>query len=101
MIILKLISSQKILRKEGDSNPRYVFDVYTLSRRASSATRAPVLETTSYKTGASYKKFAIRTPISGKSNFFFQTNEIFSKKGTLEMLKNAVSFYTREYHIEN
>ena len=30
-------------RKEGDSNPRYAFDVYTLSRRASSATRAPFL----------------------------------------------------------
>ena len=28
------------LRREGDSNPRYAFDVYTLSRRASSATRA-------------------------------------------------------------
>ena len=32
-----------LLRKEGDSNPRYAFDVYTLSRRASSATRAPFL----------------------------------------------------------
>ena len=32
-----------VLRKEGDSNPRYAFDVYTLSRRASSATRAPFL----------------------------------------------------------
>ena len=31
------------LRSEGDSNPRYAFDVYTLSRRASSATRASFL----------------------------------------------------------
>ena len=31
------------LRREGDSNPRNAFDVYTLSRRASSATRAPLL----------------------------------------------------------
>ena len=31
------------LRKEGDSNPRDAFDVNTLSRRASSATRAPFL----------------------------------------------------------
>ena len=30
-------------RREGDSNPRNAFDVYTLSRRASSATRAPLL----------------------------------------------------------
>ncbi len=29
------------LRKEGDSNPRSAFDAYTLSRRASSTTRAP------------------------------------------------------------
>ncbi len=28
------------VRREGDSNPRNAFDVYTLSRRASSATRA-------------------------------------------------------------
>ena len=28
------------MRKEGDSNPRYAFDAHTLSRRASSATRA-------------------------------------------------------------
>ncbi len=33
------------LRREGDSNPRYAFDVYTLSRRASSATRASLLIT--------------------------------------------------------
>ena len=32
-----------ILRKEGDSNPRIGFADYTLSRRASSATRAPFL----------------------------------------------------------
>ncbi len=31
------------LRKEGDSNPRTGFAGYTLSRRASSATRAPFL----------------------------------------------------------
>ena len=32
-----------ILRKEGDSNPRNALDVYTLSRRASSTTRASFL----------------------------------------------------------
>ena len=28
------------MRREGDSNPRYALGVYTLSRRASSTTRA-------------------------------------------------------------
>ena len=33
------------LRRERDSNPRNAFGVYTLSRRASSTTRAPLLST--------------------------------------------------------
>ena len=47
------------MRRERDSNPRYALGVYTLSRRASSTTRAslqykrklPIL-----KTSANYKK---------------------------------------------
>ena len=31
------------MRRDGDSNPGYPFGVYTLSRRASSTTRAPLL----------------------------------------------------------
>ena len=31
------------MRKEGDSNPRFPLGEYTLSRRASSTTRAPFL----------------------------------------------------------
>ena len=31
------------MRREGDSNPRYALGVYTLSRRASSTTRASLL----------------------------------------------------------
>ena len=34
---------EKVLRREGDSNPRNPFGVYTLSRRASSTTRASLL----------------------------------------------------------
>ena len=34
-------------RKEGDSNPRFPLGEYTLSRRASSATRAPFLHLSS------------------------------------------------------
>ena len=36
--------SQRLRRIKGDSNPRYAFDVYTLSRRASSTTRASLLD---------------------------------------------------------
>lgn len=32
-----------LLRRERDSNPRYPFEVYTLSRRAPSTTRTPLL----------------------------------------------------------
>ena len=34
---------KSLLRREGDSNPRNPFGVYTLSRRASSTTRASLL----------------------------------------------------------
>ena len=37
-----LIFTVLILRSEGDSNPRAAFGDYTLSRRASSTTRAPL-----------------------------------------------------------
>ena len=40
---LGLIHIRKSLRREGDSNPRNPFGVYTLSRRASSTTRASLL----------------------------------------------------------
>ena len=39
----KKVCNCLILRKEGDSNPRNDFVVYTLSRRASSTTRASFL----------------------------------------------------------
>ena len=39
----KHVVCRTLLRREGDSNPRYAFGVYTLSRRASSATRASLL----------------------------------------------------------
>ena len=37
------------LRREGDSNPRYALGVYTLSRRASSTTRASLLTETDFQ----------------------------------------------------
>ena len=40
----------QIQRRERDSNPRYTFGVYTLSRRASSTTRASLLSKNSINT---------------------------------------------------
>ena len=37
------MSYGNLMRREGDSNPRNALGVYTLSRRASSTTRAPFL----------------------------------------------------------
>ncbi len=45
-----------LLRKDRDSNPGYAFDVYTLSRRASSATRASFLNKYLYS-GCKVKQF--------------------------------------------
>ena len=44
-------------RKEGDSNPRFPLGEYTLSRRASSATRAPFLLSASTLTGFDVQKY--------------------------------------------
>ena len=41
--VCEITHSPLLLRREGDSNPRYRFAVFTLSRRASSATPAPLL----------------------------------------------------------
>ena len=40
---VRLATAFSFLRREGDSNPRYPLGVYTLSRRASSTTRASLL----------------------------------------------------------
>ena len=42
--------SEYLKRRERDSNPRYTFGVYTLSRRASSTTRASLLSKNSINT---------------------------------------------------
>ena len=41
---LPLAPCSKLLRRDGDSNPGNPFGVYTLSRRASSTTRASLLQ---------------------------------------------------------
>ncbi len=61
------------MRKEGDSNPRYVFDVYTLSRRASSTTRASFPESVGNLSGCKLQLFLqCNTLFHGKSSFFFR-----------------------------
>ena len=62
-------------RREGDSNPRYAFDVYTLSRRASSATRASLQS-------MRFLGFYIN---SHKNNYFLVSGNVNSK----EKFKNA------------
>ena len=53
-------------RSKGDSNPRYAFDVYTLSRRASSTTRASLHRVVSVKTVANIIHFSSSTKVFSK-----------------------------------
>ena len=62
-------------RREGDSNPRYAFDVYTLSRRASSATRASLQS-------VRLSDFYV---YSHKNNYYLVSGNVISK----EKFKNA------------
>ncbi|MDO4210004.1 MAG: hypothetical protein Q4E44_10100, partial [bacterium] len=48
----------------GDSNPRNAFDVYTLSRRASSTTRAPLLLK---KPLQNYRKYSMQTNVANNN----------------------------------
>ena len=74
------------MRKEGDSNPRTALGGYTLSRRASSATRAPFL----IVGGAKVRLLSwIRMEFDKKFHFF-----------TLSILKMALGwFYKLPPHI--
>ena len=66
------------LRREGDSNPRYPLGVYTLSRRASSTTRASLLINAPYKSGANYKKNANNLRFQLQMYSFFRSSGAFS-----------------------
>ena len=65
------------LRSKGDSNPRYAFDVYTLSRRASSTTRASLPRVDPVKTVANIIHFSGSTKVFTKivSHFYAQPPE--------------------------
>ena len=82
-------------RRDGDSNPGYAFDVYTLSRRASSATRASLLrhKRTYY---ASLYTFSVT-----KISFFLNITTCYCKKLSgkvvfFNFLHTLVLFYTRK-----
>ena len=81
----QIIKSTFSTRRERDSNPRYTFGVYTLSRRASSTTRAPLRKFLSCKTGANYKKFLYPVHLSGKITEFIVIYAIYT---TIYLLKN-------------
>ena len=57
-------------RREGDSNPRYAFGVYTLSRRASSTTRASLHRVVPVKTGANIIHFSGSAKVFAKNSAF-------------------------------
>ena len=68
--------SEYLKRRERDSNPRNTFGVYTLSRRASSTTRASLLISgytilSFLKSGANYKENRELQAISATNVFFF------------------------------
>ena len=77
-------------RRDGDSNPGYAFDVYTLSRRASSATRASlqiIIRTTSLgyfscilSATLEHDGIIAHTNCDTKISIFFVTNTISIKK---------------------
>ena len=78
------------MRKEGDSNPRYAFDVYTLSRRASSTTRASFLELRSIAIRvASYNFFCKATLYSTAKVTFFFKSLYFSQKMIVPNLRKC------------
>ena len=58
--------SEYLKRREGDSNPRTALGGYTLSRRASSATRAPFLIW-----WCKSKTFILNSDGNGRKNHFF------------------------------
>ena len=60
------------LRREGDSNPRYPLGVYTLSRRASSTTRASLLMQYIFsQIGCKLRKICEPPAFSATNVFFF------------------------------
>ena len=96
----------KVLRREGDSNPRNPFGVYTLSRRASSTTRASLLNS---QTGTLHlltrKGTKKNSYMHNKLAFFSIFSQFYNKKpfGTLSchliyMLYRAIIYLRQALH---
>lgn len=82
----------KFERRERDSNPRYTFGVYTLSRRASSTTRAPLHRGTSQKRAQITKNISIPLNLVCKFTEFINYNLV-SDENILKMLVLVSNFY--------
>ena len=86
-VYLLFFSYFKTSRRDGDSNPGYPLGVYTLSRRASSTTRASLQSTSVLKSGANYKKNANRERFQLQMYSIFCSSTAFSKFYPQENLK--------------
>ena len=80
-------------RRERDSNPRYTFGVYTLSRRASSTTRAPLPRGTSQKRAQITKNISIPLNLVCKFTEFINYNLV-RDENILKNLLLASKIYT-------
>ena len=103
---LVIICVNYFLRREGDSNPRNPFGVYTLSRRASSTTRASLLNS---QTGTLHlltrKGTKKNSYMHNKLAFFSIFSQFYNKKpfGTLSchliyMLYRAIIYLRQALH---
>jgi hypothetical protein len=83
------------LRRDGDSNPRYPLGAYTLSRRASSTTRASLLIMyAAFKTGRKIRKYFYKTTcyeISPASDLF---SDSFTDSHDENLPKRCINFVT-------
>ena len=92
------------LRREGDSNPRYPLGVYTLSRRASSTTRASLLnECFLLKSAANYIFLRALHVFSYKCILFFVLPQhsspiIFKKNPKLINFKVFATLFEHSKH---
>ncbi len=81
-------------RRDGDSNPGYAFDVYTLSRRASSATRASL--------HWQKRNLCVTLHVFGYKNIFFFEHyhtilqKVLSKVGFFDYLHIVSALYSRK-----
>ncbi len=106
---LETLCLSAFLRREGDSIPRNAFDVYTLSRRASSATRASLLYVCEADFKCGSKKLAsAKSPakVKRKGDTTKRFDEFFQKTIQTDTYRHHISasvqrqFCSSRYHFE-